>query len=263
MKPILIMLAVAVAPVAIPVFAEVPQTSPVPSSAPSTSAVPHAAELYRQAFALLDGLDDADRQRLGMCGAEGCWVVTTPLDQATADLIARQKLAINLARTAAAMPEARWDLGGDASKMVELGNRAPRLSALLVLQARHELQAGEVKQALNDLMAALALSRHTAAGRTLLAKVVEGSAQRPAVEVLAQQLPSLPKELIATLPARFDQLPASHHEAGDLWRIRVCEERGGAAGSRRRCAGGGAEELLCHTGRRWFALAWPIRGIGR
>jgi hypothetical protein len=93
--------------------------------------------------------------------------------------------------------------------VVELANSAPRLSALLVLKARHELRDGKHEQAVGDLLAALALSRHAAADPTLMTKLVEISARRPAAEVLAQQLPSLPKELVDTLPARLQQLPPS------------------------------------------------------
>ncbi len=207
MKPTFLMIAAAACLVAVPAIADAPQRAP--ASTLPTSRPTNAADLYRQAFALLDGLDAADHERLGMCGTEGCWVVTTPLDKATADLIARKRQAVLLARTAAALPEVRWDVGTDANKMIEMSTHVPVLSALLVLRARHELQAEDPRQGLDDLMAALALSRHAASDRTIMGKYFEVIAQRPAIDVLAQHLPDLPRELVAALPARLDRLPKS------------------------------------------------------
>src|SRR5688572_19143811 len=76
-------------------------------AAPGTAAVsrpttaPTAAELCWEAIGLLAGLDEQDGQRLGTCGKDGCWVVNTPLDAKTADLLTRQGRAVALARRAA------------------------------------------------------------------------------------------------------------------------------------------------------------------
>jgi hypothetical protein len=64
-------------------------------------------------------------------------------------------------------------------------------------------------QAVEDMIGALAVSRHAANDVTFWTKQVEISASRPAMELLAQQLPSLSKGLVATLPGRLKQLPAS------------------------------------------------------
>src|SRR5205814_1120785 len=85
----------------------------------------------------------------------------TPLDTGTAELLSHQARTVALIRRAAGMREARWELNGDANKMVEIGNKLPRLSALMVLQARHELRDGQAPRAVDDLMDAMAVSRLT------------------------------------------------------------------------------------------------------
>ena len=179
-----------------------------PTTAPTTA--PTAAELCWEAFELLAGLDEEDGQRLGTCGKDGCWVVNTPLDEKTADLLARQERAVALARRAAAMPPDEWDFGaGDQAKLVELANQGPRLSALVVLQARHDLASGEFERCVDDLLAAMALARHFGSAPNFMSKVVETAAWRPAGEALAVDLPKLPRELVAALPQRLDRLPKS------------------------------------------------------
>jgi hypothetical protein len=178
-----------------------------PTTAPARS--PEAAKLYRQAFAQLEGLSETDSGRLGLCGSEGCWVVTTPLDAGTADLVTRQRPAIELARKAGSLPATRWDLDGDAQRMVDLSNRAPRLSALMVLDAREALRKGNPGQAMDDLVAAFALARQVASETTLLTKMVEMACWRPAAELLAEQLPTLPRDLVAKFPERLRALPPS------------------------------------------------------
>jgi hypothetical protein len=182
------------------------QTQP----AMTATLVDDAAPLYRQAFALLAKLDEADCGRLGLCGSDGCWVVTTPLDAGTANLLSRQAEAIALVRRAAAMPEARWDLNGDAQRMVDVANKLPQCSALMVLAARQELRDGQPQRAVDDLMVAAMVSRHAAATEpTMVTKMAEIAAFRAPCEALAEQLPSLPRELVVALPARFAKLPAS------------------------------------------------------
>jgi hypothetical protein len=189
---------------ACPVFAAAPPAqSDRRTTTPTKQHGPNAAPLYREAFKLLDSLNEADRGRLGMCGKDGCWVITTPLDQATVDLLARQERTIELARRAAGMADVRWELEGDSQKMVELANHAPRLSALMVLQARSALRDGKTQKALDDLVVAFTISRDAAAEVTLVTKLAEISAWRPAAELLAQQLPTLPKESVMALKAKL------------------------------------------------------------
>jgi hypothetical protein len=176
---------------------------------PAVAAEHSAADVYGRAFELIEKLDDADAGRLGLCGKDGCWVVTTPLDAATDRLLGAQREAVELARKGSKLGDVRWGLDGDAGRMVRLMNRGPQLSALLVLQARQSLKAGKAGEAVDDLVAALALSRQLAAEPMLVTKMAEFAAARPARELLARELPGLPKEVVAGLPERLAKLPAS------------------------------------------------------
>jgi len=181
-----------------------------PASTPTTAPADPTAKAYRHVFGLIDQMDEADQGRIGLCGTDGCWVVTTPLDASTAEMLKQQRQTIDLIRNAVAMPPPRWQFEGDANKMVELSNHAPFCSSLLVLQARQELADKNATQAVDDLIAALVVSRHVSTTEpTLLVKMVESLAWRPAGTELAEQLPSLPKDLVATLPARLAKLPKS------------------------------------------------------
>ncbi len=185
--------------------------APTPAAAnappPTATAPSDAAALYRQAFTLLDRLDEDDARHLGMCSADECWVATTPLDRTTAVLAGRMWEAVNYARSAAVLPAARWEISGDLAKSVELRRKVPQLAGLLVLNARHELEAGQPEAAVSDLVATMALSRHAASEPNLMAKQLEAAAWRPAAEVLSRNLNTLPKNLIAGLPARLERLP--------------------------------------------------------
>lgn len=171
----------------------------------------NAAELYRQAFELVDGLDDTHAQALGDPGTRnlrGRWVVTTRIDHETANLVERLDPAVDLVRTAAAESEAQWpDI--DGGHLIEIGNIARTLSGLLVFKARHDLDNGEFEEAIENLLGALAVARHASSVPNFLTKQIENAASSLPVEALAQHLPSLPKELVAVLPERMKELPRS------------------------------------------------------
>jgi hypothetical protein len=170
----------------------------------------NAVESYREAMAMMKSISDEDRQRLGLCGSDGCWVVTTPLDPPTIDLLVRQQQAIALVRQAVDIPHADWGpRQGDTERLLEIVNEVPRLSALMVLQARRELSRSQQEQAIDDLMAAMTLARHAGRPGILITKLAEHAAMRPAMDLLAQHLPELPPRILHSLPQRLRQLPPS------------------------------------------------------
>jgi hypothetical protein len=181
-----------------------------PATTPTTAPADPTAQAYRKVFALIDQINESDRGKIGLCGTDGCWVVTTPLDVSTVEMLKQQRETIELIRKAVAMPPPRWQFEGDANKMVALANHAPFCSSLLVLQARQEIAENKHAQAVDDLIAALVVSRQVSSTEpTLMVKMVESLAWRPAGTELGEQLPALPKELVATLPARLAKLPKS------------------------------------------------------
>jgi hypothetical protein len=209
-----------------------PPAADGPASVPSAIPAPRppAWPLVAEAAGMLEGLSPEDAGRIGLCGSDGCWVVTTPLGAETADLLARQGRAVVLARAAAALPvtvppdagptprppasrPVTRPGGGDDERwsypVSRLAESIPRLSALLVLHARHESRDGRPAAAVDDLLAAMALARHASAERTMTAKLVEIAAYRPAAEALAACLPALPRGVAATLTDRLAALPPS------------------------------------------------------
>jgi hypothetical protein len=185
-------------------------TTTTSTTTTALSAPDPTAQLYRQIFTRIDQMNEADRGRIGLCGSDGCWVVTTPLDTSTAAMLKQQTDTIALIRKAAAMPPPHWQLDGDSQKMADLANRVPFCSSLLVLQARQEFADNKASDGIDDLIAALTVSRHASANEpTILTKMIESLAWRPAGTELAKQLPSLPKDLLAALPPRLAALPPS------------------------------------------------------
>src|SRR4051794_28765319 len=81
-----------------------------PTGAPTTSpAAPDpTAQHYRQIFARIDTMNEAERGQIGLCGSDGCWVVTTPLDASVKTMLAEQTGTLRLIRAAAAMPPPHW-----------------------------------------------------------------------------------------------------------------------------------------------------------
>jgi hypothetical protein len=72
------------------------------------------------------------------------------------------------------------------------------------------LHHGQPAAAADDLVAALAVSRHSSVGQTtMVTKMGEEAAARVAIQELAAVLPSLPKEVVAALPAKIAKLPPS------------------------------------------------------
>jgi len=180
------------------------------AAAPATMPSEESAEVYRKGFAQIDKLSEEDSGRIGTCGSDGCWVVTTPLDVKSADLLARQKETIALLRRAATMPAPQWDFKGDSQKLVEVANHQPRLASLMVLCAREGLKDAKPQAAVENFMTGFAVARHAAATQpTILTKMTEEAAARPVIDGLAAELPSLPREIVTTLPAQLDALPKS------------------------------------------------------
>jgi len=184
-----------------------PAMPPVQIGAEGSAAT---ADLYRQAFTALDVLSEEDRGRLGLCGKDGCWVVTTPMDAAARDLLARLDKMLRLVNQAAQSPPPSWTADGDVDRMIEVANRLPTVASLAVLHARRCFADGKPDAGLEALLTALTVSRHAGAAQpNLMLNMVEAAASRPAVEALALELPSLPRHLLDTLPARLDKLPPS------------------------------------------------------
>jgi hypothetical protein len=174
----------------------VAQTRP---AAASTQA--DAGPLYGEAIALISKLSDDDMNRLAD---------PRPDDAVAAALIAKQQPAIALIRQAAKMPTTDWGIDGDAQEMIKVAQHVRLMASLMAASARHELRHGQPAAAADDLVVALAVSRHASVGQTTtVTKMGEQAAAHLAIEEFAAELTSLPKEVVAALPAKLAKLPAS------------------------------------------------------
>jgi hypothetical protein len=178
--------------------------SALAQTAPATrvaSTQPDAGPLYGEAIDLMSKLSDAEMDQLADPRLD---------DSAAAALLAKQQPAIALIRQAATMATADWGLDGDARAMIDVVQHVRSMSYLIVANARHELRHGQPAAAADDLVAALAVSRHASVGQTTMAtKMGEEAVAHVAIEEFAAVLPSLPKEVVAVLPAKIAKLPPS------------------------------------------------------
>jgi len=165
-----------------------------------TTTQPDAGPLYGEAIDSIAKLSELDEDR----------IVDRRLDDSAAALLAKQQPTIALIRRAATMPTADWGIDGDAQAMVGVAQHVRLLSCLMVSNARNELRGGQFAAAVDDLVAALAVSRHASVAQTtMVTKMGEQAAAWPAMDDLAAALPTLPKDVLAAIPAKLSALPAS------------------------------------------------------
>jgi hypothetical protein len=169
--------------------------------AATASTRPDAGPLYGEAIALISKLSDDDMNRLANPRLD---------DAAAAALLAKEQPAIALIRQAATMPTADWGIDGDAQETVKVAQHVRSMASLMVASARQELRHGQPAAAADDLVVALAVSRHASVGETtMVTKMGEQAAAHLAIEEFAAVLAALPKEVVAALPAKLAKLPAS------------------------------------------------------
>jgi RNA polymerase sigma factor (sigma-70 family) len=183
-----------------------------PGAAPNRGA--NAAPLYGQAFiALRRGFGDPEK-----LGAE---CLTMPLDAHARDLVSRASYALRVLQRGAARPRCDWAVdfepGIDVSYTRSDGARV--LSALACLRARQRFEEGRKAEALDDLVAGLALGRHVAQDGTLDGLRAGDQAEQHVGEALALYLPELDARTVKDLKARLDALPPAGRPAAATARM--------------------------------------------
>lgn len=170
--------------------------------ATATPAAPttNPADLYEEAFKKLDVKTD-----LALLDK----VDTAALDDNTEKFLKDWAPVVTLIRDAAKMPPAIWTpLDRDMAGVMPSFNSARRASYLMLLQSRWDLQHDKKpQQAADDLLASIAMSRNIARRHAIIATLVGISMETQAIDKLASLLPTLPKETIAQLPAKWAALP--------------------------------------------------------
>ena len=182
-----------------------PALSAQPVAASSPVTVPlsqNAAELYRQAFALLP-------QDAGSMQLLGDWDQVS-LSPRTAALLKRLEPAVDLTHRAAALPWADWQVEyndqGLQQWMPQL-TLARRLAQLLALDSRQALSQRNTNHASEDLLAAVALGRHLSAEPVLINRQISMAIEEMSIRELGRILPDLTSGVLQGLPEGWAHLP--------------------------------------------------------
>ncbi len=171
------------------------------SSTSAPAAGTNAADLYRQAMRLLaelqrDPADQAQFQRY----TDGTFDA-----QAQAFFEKHAKIT-DLIRQGAAATTANWGEMDMQSRLNEL-NSIHSLFNLVMAESKFAVQQDNPALAIDDALAGMAMGRHLSHGGVLTSKLVEVGCDARAIDWLAQILPQLPSQQLATLRQRLDALP--------------------------------------------------------
>ena len=169
-----------------------------------------AAQLYEQALAHIERLDSPNTRRLGACAAMGCWAAMIDLNDEVKTFVTELEPALVLARKAAAQQEVNWtSKGQNGEHLIHLGRLARTISGMFVISARQALAEGNHSLAIDDLSAAVRVTRQAAATPSFMAKLIETAALRPAFDTLAEHLPAFSKPQLESLRQQLERLPKS------------------------------------------------------
>jgi hypothetical protein len=172
-----------------------------------------------------------------------------PLDARTRELVAAGADALGELRGGAAVPVCAWGVRFEEGPDTPMDHRKAmrELVTLACLRARLHFKDGRPGEAVDDLLAAMTLTRHLSTDGSIASIFIGHTAERVPVGILARHLPGLDAAAFAGLARRLEALPPG----GDLGSAYVNEEKSGidwlARGVR---AAKGREDLL----RRLAAL---------
>jgi len=163
----------------------------------------NAALKYWQAFATMPKLTDAEQNRLAEYPAK-------PLDAHSREIVSQAEYALKMMRRAAALRQCDWGISFEEDGVFVLlpqGSAARLLTSLARLRARMRFEAGQNAEAIEDLVAAMTLSRHVSQGGGFIMLLVGYHIEYRMSETLALYLPKLEAKTIKDLKMRLDALP--------------------------------------------------------
>jgi hypothetical protein len=188
-------------------------TVPLTAEPARSDLAANAALKYWEAFNFLPPRDEAEQQRLAD------WR-TTPLDDAARKLIEHSNKSFLFLRRGAAQPRCDWAL--DYADGIELLlphlEKARSISLLACLQARIALEDNRPADALDDLLAAMTMSRHVA-DPIMICQLVDCADELHLSDAIALLLPKLDPSTTKHLAERLEGLP----QAAPLDRTMVTE----------------------------------------
>jgi hypothetical protein len=194
------------------------------SSGPASLEAPsdlgaNASLKYWQAFATLPKFTDAEQtQIMSEC-------LTMPLDARAREIVGKAEYSLRMMHYGATLPRCDWGIDWEADGidvlLPQMG-AARVLSSLACLRARIRFEEGRRAEALDDLVAALAMDHQVSRDGSLIGVLVGYSVEARISEAIALFMPDLDPATIRSLQARLDALPAGGNPAEGL---RACEEK--------------------------------------
>jgi hypothetical protein len=179
----------------------------------------NAALKYWQAFAQLPKFSDAEQTKLT---SES---LTMPLDTRAKEIVTKAEYALKMLHYGAALPRCEWAFGWEEDGIeVLLPNlsAARVLSSLACLRARMRFEEGQSGEAIEDIVDALIMGRHSSLGGSLIAVLVGYHIEARMGDTLALYLPRLNADAIKKLKTRLDALPLGGSPAVG---VLECEEK--------------------------------------
>lgn len=163
----------------------------------------NAALKYWQAFATMPPLEKDEEERLRADS------LTMPLDSAANELVANADYSLRMLHRAAALRRCDWGVSFDdgIEALLPHAQAARALSSLAFLRARMRFEDDRTAEAIDDVVDALTLGRHTSRDGSLITVLVGYNIEQRGGQVLARYLPKLSPEAIKDLRSRLAALP--------------------------------------------------------
>src|SRR5262245_16652820 len=148
----------------------------------------NAALKYWQAFATLPRMAREEEEKLHKA-------LTVPVDGQAPDL-AQAEYALQMLHRGAALTKCDWGIGYEDGVFLRLPqvNAARVLSSFACMRARKRFEEGKHSEAIDDLVAAMTLSRHLSREGGFIPLLVGYQIEARMIETLAEHLPKLNAE---------------------------------------------------------------------
>lgn len=193
-------------------------TDDPPAATPqqANAIAPNAALQYWQGFAEMPTMDQAQRDIVEHFN-------TVELNAAAIGLIESSSNSLRQLHRGAAINECDWGLDKQDGLMMLLPHlgKARDLARIACLRSRLEFQRGDAPAALEDLGDVIVFARHSGAGSTLIALLVQVSIEQAAVEVAGDHLISAKGPALERFGQRLTHLP----EGGSMRESAILIER--------------------------------------
>ncbi|HDY65261.1 MAG TPA: hypothetical protein ENH84_03380 [Phycisphaerae bacterium] len=162
----------------------------------------NAALTYWQAFALLPEMSAKEEKILSDCRS-------APLDKASKKLVDKGKPSLRMLIRGAKYEYCNWQVhkeNGVEAIMPHL-SKARTLIKFAILRARWNFHQNKPTEAIDDLMASLALARYGCANGPLISYLVQVAIEALVVQTTAEHLTRLDKGTLQNLAKRLNALP--------------------------------------------------------